>query len=93
MDLCKYISRQSNFSSLIFHLLLSLTVEVEGPLAGDGAVEPRLEERGPLVAEFVRAARVVFAHAGHAGEDGLEGRKRQKKHEKEREGWIAARAH
>ena len=70
--------------SVIFHLLLSLTVEVEGPLAGDGAVEPRLEERGPLVPEFVRAARVVFAHAGHAGEDGLEA---------EEEGWIVARAH
>ena len=70
-------------------LSLSLTVEVEGPLAGDGAVEPRLEERGPLVAEFVRAARVVFADAGHAGEDGLEGRSRRKKHEKEeRDGWL-----
>ena len=67
--------------------MLSLTVEVEGPLAGDGAVEPRLEERGPLVAEFVRAARVVFAHAGHAGEDGL------REEEDGDEGWIFARAH
>ena len=61
-----------------FSSYLSLTVEVEGPLAGDGAVEPRLEERRPLVSEFVRAARVVFAHAGHAGEDGLR---------EEEEGW------
>ena len=61
-----------------FSSYLSLTVEVKGPLAGDGAVEPRLEERRPLVSEFVRAARVVFAHAGHAGEDGLR---------EEEEGW------
>ena len=68
-------------------LLFSLTIEVEGPLAGDGAVEPRLEERRPLVTEFVRAARVVFAHAGHAGEDGL------REEEEGEEGWIFARAH
>ena len=65
----------------------SLTVEVEGPLAWDGAVEPRLEERRPLVTEFVRAARVVFAHAGHAGEHGL------REEEEGEEGWIFARAH
>ena len=45
------------------------------------------EERGPLVPEFVRPSRVVFAHARHAGEDGLE------EVEEGEEGWIVARAH
>ena len=84
LDLCKESGHENEYfhSALLF--VLFLTVEVEGPLAWDGAVEPRLEERRPLVSEFVRAARVVFAHAGHAGEDGLR---------EEEEGWIFARAH
>ena len=43
----------------------------EGHVAGDGAIEARLQERRPLVLEFVRAARVVLAHACHAREYGL----------------------
>ena len=39
-------------------------VEVEGIVAGDGAVEARLEEGRPAVAELVRPAAVVAAHAG-----------------------------
>ena len=39
-------------------------VEVEGIVAGDGAVEARLEEGRPAVAELVRPTAVVLAHAG-----------------------------
>ena len=78
-----------NFSPRLFghRSTISLTVKVERPIAGDGAVEPRLEERGPLVPEFVSASRVVFAHARHSGEDGLE------ELEEGEEGLIVARAH
>ena len=49
--------------------------KLEGHVSGDGAVETRLQERRPLVLEFVGAARVVFADARHAREHGL--RKRE----------------
>ena len=49
--------------------------ELEGHVAGDGAVQARLQERCPLILELVRASRVVLAHACHAREHGLRGRK------------------
>ena len=47
-------------------------VEVERDVPWHGAVEPGLGKRSPLVAELVRAALVVLAHAGDAGVDDLE---------------------
>ena len=46
-------------------------VEVERNLARDGAVEPGLEEGGPLVVELVSAALVVLAHASDSRIDAL----------------------
>ncbi len=47
-------------------------VELERDVAGDGAVETRLEERGPPgAAGAADAPGVRLAHASHAGEDGL----------------------
>ena len=40
-------------------------VEVEGVVARDGAVEPGLEERRPLVAESVRTTSIVLAYPCH----------------------------
>ena len=55
-------------------------VEVEGHVPVQGAVQPGLDEGGPLVLELVGAAAVALAHAGHAGVDGLwEGKGRGKK--------------
>lgn len=42
-------------------------VEVERELAGDGAVEPGLEIRGPVLRQDVLAAVVLLADARHAG--------------------------
>lgn len=41
-------------------------VVVEGDLAGAGAVEPGLHERGPRVLQQEAAPHVILAYAGHA---------------------------
>lgn len=41
---------------------LTYFVEVEGELAGDGTVEARLQERGPVLAQDVLAASVLLQH-------------------------------
>ena len=57
---------------LLSHLRSGLDlVEVEGDVAGDGAVEPGLEEGGPSLLELVRAAAVVLADSGHSGINSL----------------------
>ena len=48
--------------------------KLEGHVPGHGAVQARLQERRPLVLEFVGASRVVLAHARHAREHGLRDR-------------------
>lgn len=45
-------------------------IVVEGDLAGAGAVEPGLHERGPRVLQQEAAPHVVLAHAGHPGVHG-----------------------
>ena len=46
-------------------------IEVEGKVSRYRTVEPRLEEGGPSVAELVRPAQVLLAHATHTGVDAL----------------------
>jgi hypothetical protein len=41
-------------------------IEVEGIIAGDGAVEPRFQIGRPPIAELVRAAFVIFADPRHS---------------------------
>jgi len=46
-------------------------VEVEWNLAGNGAVESGLEERGPSLLELVGTAAIVFANSGNSRIDAL----------------------
>jgi len=46
-------------------------IEVEGKFAGDAAVHPRLQIRGPILADHVFSTAVVFAHPSHSGVDGF----------------------
>lgn len=55
---------------MIFFVLTDL-VEVERIFAGYGTVEPSFQVRGPVVVEYVFAARVLLAHPGDAGEYAL----------------------
>lgn len=56
------------FASSLYHIIKKLTyfIEVERELPRYAAVEPGLEVSGPVLAEYVLAARVALAHAGHA---------------------------
>lgn len=51
--------------------MLTDFVEIERILSGYGTVESGLQVRGPVVVEYVLAARVLLAHPGHAGEYAL----------------------
>lgn len=59
-------------------IILTYLVKVEREIAGDGAIETRLEERRPPVTETVRSTSVVFTDSRHARVDGLRTRKLRK---------------
>lgn len=51
--------------------ILTDLIEVEREVAGDGAIEARLEVGCPLVAELLGSALVMSAHSGNTGVHGL----------------------
>lgn len=59
------------FNEQIVSVVLTDFVEVERKVAGHRAVEARLQERRPAVAEPMRTALVPLADARHTREDGL----------------------
>lgn len=62
----------------VMPVVLTYLVKVEREVAGDGAIETRLEERRPPVTETVRSTPVVFTDSRHARVNGLRTRELSK---------------
>lgn len=54
-----------------YNIILTDFVEVKRIFSWYGTVEPGLQVRGPVVAKYALATRVLLAHPGHAGKYAL----------------------